>query len=262
MAEAILFERAGAVGQIMLSRPLVGNALDLPMAQALLETAIACDEDDAIRCVLLTGAGRLFCAGGDVAAFVAEGDGLPAYLKRITTCVHGAVVRLARMAKPLVVAVNGPAAGAGIGLALIGDIVLAGTEAHFTLGYTAIGMSPDAGASWLLPRLVGLRRAQELVLRNRRVGADEAAAIGLVTRVVEQNKLADEAKEVADDLARGATGALGKARRLLWDGTVTALDAHLDAEVRAIAAQARSHDGREGIAAFAAKRTPQFIGGR
>ena len=164
------------------------------------------------------------------------------------------------MPKPVITAINGPAAGAGIGLALLGDIVLADPAAHFTLAYTAIGMSPDVGATWLLPRLVGLRRAQELCLRNRRVKADEAERIGLITRVVESGTLAGEAAALADELAGAATTALGTTKRLLLDGLSAPIEQHLEAESRGISSQARSLDGREGIAAFVAKRQPQFKG--
>jgi 2-(1,2-epoxy-1,2-dihydrophenyl)acetyl-CoA isomerase len=164
------------------------------------------------------------------------------------------------MDKPLITAVNGPAAGAGIGLAVIGDIVLAAPEAHFTMAYTALGMSPDGGTSWLVPRLVGLRRAQELFFCNTRVLATEAAKMGLVTRVVEGGSLTEEATALAEKLVTSATSALGATRRLLFDSLVTPLETHLDAEARSIASQSRRSEGREGIAAFLSKRKPTFQG--
>ena len=248
------------VARITLDRPDVGNAVDVGFARALLEAAVVCDEDPAVRCVLLTGNGRFFCVGGDIAAFTAAGAELPAYLARTTAALHGAIARFAHMAKPLVTAVNGPVAGAGVGLAAMGDIALAAPGAHFTLAYTAIGMSPDGGASWLLPRLIGMRRAQELMLLNPRVGAEEAATIGLVSRVVGEGALADEALAVARKLAAGATTALGATRRLLLAGATASLEAQLEAESRAIAGQSRTADGQEGIAAFVAKRPPHFTG--
>lgn len=261
LAEGVLLEHDGdGVARITLNRPHVGNAIDIPMARALLGAVIACDEDPAVRCILLSGAGRLFCVGGDVAAFTEAGERLPAFLKEITAYVHAAVVRLARAPKPVVTAINGPVAGGGVGLALIGDIALMAPEAHFTLAYTGIGLSPDAGAAWLLPRLVGMRRAQELCLLNRRVGAAEAAEIGLVTRVVDEGGLAAEARALAAQLANGATAALGATRRLLLDGATQPLETHLEAESRSIAALSRTRDGREGIAAYAQRRSPRFTG--
>lgn len=259
MADTVLLERDGAIARITLNRPEVGNALDMPTARALMEAVVACDEDDAIRCVLLTGAGRLFCAGGDVAAFAAAGDQLPAFLKEITVYVHAAVARLMRMNKPVVTAINGSVAGAGIGLAILGDIALAHSKAQFALAYTGIGLSPDGGSTWLLPRLIGLRRAQELCLRNRRLTAEEAAAMGLVTRVVEGD-LMDEAMAVARDLARSATPALGVTRRLLLDSATASLETQLDAESRGIASLARTAQGKEGVAAFIEKRAADFTG--
>lgn len=258
MADGILLDRDGPVATLTLNRPEVGNALDIPMARAFMEAAIACDEEPAIRCVVLTGTGRMFCAGGDVAAFAGAGEKLPAWLKEITAYLHAGIARLTRMDKPVVTAINGPAAGAGIGLALLGDIALAADAAHFTMAYTAIGLSPDGGATWLLPRLVGLRRAQELLLTNRRVKADEAERIGLVTRIVPADALAREAAELAGTLARGATSAFGATRRLLASSE-TAIEAQMELESRAIANQARTPDGREGIAAFVAKRPPDFL---
>jgi 2-(1,2-epoxy-1,2-dihydrophenyl)acetyl-CoA isomerase len=169
-------------------------------------------------------------------------------------------VRLVRMDKPVVTAINGPVAGAGIGLALLGDIAIADSNAHFTLAYTGIGMSPDGGSTWLLPRLVGMRRAQELCLRNRRVGAEEAAAIGLVTRVSAAGALMEEAQMLGLELAGSATRALGATRRLLLESTGNSLEAQLDAESRSIAAMARTADGKEGIASFVEKRPPLFNG--
>src|SRR3984885_739244 len=158
---AVLFERLGPVATLTLNRPTVGNAINVSMARNLLEAAIVCDADDAIRCVLLTGAGRLFCTGGDVTSFAAAGDSVGSVVREIPAYLHMAIARFAHMGKPLVTAINGPAAGAGFGLSLLGDLVLAAHSAYFTLAYTAIGLTPDAGSTWLLPRLVGLRRAQE-----------------------------------------------------------------------------------------------------
>jgi 2-(1,2-epoxy-1,2-dihydrophenyl)acetyl-CoA isomerase len=181
--DVLLFEQERTVVRLTLNRPAAGNSINVSLARSLMEAAIRCDEDDSVRCVLLTGRGRLFCAGGDIAGFAEAGSSTPALLKDLTGYLHLAIARFARMAKSLVTVVNGPATGAGIGLAVLGDVALAARSAHFTLAHTAIGLSPDGGCTWLLPRLIGLRRAQELVLTNRRVGAQEAEKIGLITRV-------------------------------------------------------------------------------
>lgn len=258
MAGPVILERDGAIARITLNRPEAGNGLDVPASRALMEAAIACDEDDDVRCVLLTGAGRMFCVGGDVSAFSAAEDKAPALLKEITAYVHAAVTRLVRMPKPVITAVNGPAAGAGVGLAILGDLVLADPAAHFTLAYTAIGLSPDGATSWLLPRVVGLRRAQQLCLQNPRISAEDAEQMGLISRVAAVGTLPEEAGALAYQLADAATPALGATRRLLIDGLAVPLEAHLEAEARSIAALARTPQAREGIAAFFAKRKPVF----
>ncbi len=254
----LLFTRENGIARLTLNRPKVGNAVDIPLARALMLAAIECDEDDSIRCVLMTGAGRLFCPGGDITAFAAAGDKFPDLLKEITAYMHSAVSRFSRMAKPMVTAVNGPAAGAGFNLALLGDIVLAAQSAHFTTAYTAIGMTPDGGTTWLLPRLVGLRRAQEWVLTNKRVSAAEAAEAGLITRAVPDQALADEATIIATQLADGAIRAIGRARNLLLESFGNPLELQLELESRSIAAAGRDAEGREGVAAYLGKRKPDF----
>ena len=255
-ARPLLIDREGALLRLTLNRPDAGNAIDVPMAKALMYAAIEADEDPAVRAVLLTGTGRLFCVGGDLGAFAAAAgaDKLPQLLKEITSYLHSAISRLARMEKPLLTAVNGPAAGAGLSLAILGDLVIAARSAHFTLAYTAIGLSPDGGSTWLLPRLVGLRKAQDLALTNARTSADEAAAMGLVTRVAEDETFAAEVAKTAESLLASATGALGRTRQLLLSSFGATLEGQMEAEARAIASAGRSAEGREKIAAFLAKR--------
>jgi 2-(1,2-epoxy-1,2-dihydrophenyl)acetyl-CoA isomerase len=177
----------------------------------------------------------------------------------ITGYLHVAIARLARMNKPLVTAVNGPAAGAGLSLAALGDIVLARRSSHFTLGYAGVGLVPDGGASWLLPRLIGMRRAQEMVLTNRRLSAEEAATCGLITRTVEDEDFLTETDRVVGSLAVAATGALGAARRLLLSSFSTTLETQMEFEARAITEAARTPNGIEGIGAFIEKRRPAFL---
>ena len=258
MPDSLLFERAGPIATLTFNRPETGNALDIPLARTLMEAAITCDQDDSIRCVVLTGAGRMFCAGGDVGAFSAAGDALPAFLKEITAYVHAAVTRFAHMNKPLLTAINGPAAGVGLSLAVLGDLAIAARSAHFTVAYTALGLSPDGGATWLLPRLVGFRKAQELTLLNTRLMADDAVSAGLITRVVDDAAFKGEIHSTAERLAAAATPAIGKVRNLLLDSFGASLESQMDAEARAIADLSRTAHGREGVAAFVAKRKPQF----
>jgi 2-(1,2-epoxy-1,2-dihydrophenyl)acetyl-CoA isomerase len=257
--QRLRFEVESAVATLTLDRPKV-NGIDLEMGRALMHAAIRCHEDPAIRAVLLTGAGPMFCAGGDLKAFAALGKDLPAALLELTTYLHAATSRFARMRAPLVVAVNGAAAGAGMSLAVSGDLVLAAESASFTMAYTAAGLSPDGSATWLLPRLCGMRRAQELMLTNRALGAREAAEWGLVTRVVPDAQLHEEAMALARQLAQGPTRAYGVVKSLLAETFSTAYEAQLEHEARGIAAMAGTPDGREGIAAFVEKRSPRFTG--
>lgn len=245
---------------IQFNRPDHGNALSLPLVRLLAKLVTQVAEDLAVRCVLLTGSGRFFCVGGDIGAFREAGDQVPALLDDVTLHMHAAIAALADMDKPLVVAVNGPAAGAGLGFAIAGDIVIAARSAHFSMAYTAIGLTPDGGTSAMLPRLIGLRRAQEMALTNRRVSAEEAVAIGMVTRLIDDADLQDEARAVATTLAQGPTRAFGTVKRLLAAGYHEPLTAHLWSEARAISSSSATNDGKEGVAAFFAKRKPDFSG--
>lgn len=252
----IKVEHGGNLAFITLNRPTVGNAINGAMAERFLQEVVSVAEDSTIRCVILTGAGTKFCVGGDVSAF-SEGNAAAA-VSQITAPLHAAINRLATMAKPLVVGVNGAAAGAGFGLAMLGDIVLAGKSSHFTAAYTSIGMSPDAATSWLLPRIAGLRIAQEIILTNRRVEADEARSIGLVTRVAEDDRLSAELVAQAQALAKGAPFAQGQSRRLLNASFNRSLAEQLELEAAAIALCAASEDGREGVSSFTERRKAVF----
>ena len=260
MSAPLLFTVAGSVATLTLNRPDVGNVIDMALADSILQAAIRCDLDPTIRCVVLTGSGKLFCGGGDLGAFAASGDDIPAFLSELAGTLHMAVSRLMRMKKPLLVLVNGAAAGAGFSLAIAGDLVLAARSAHFTAAYGNVGLSPDGGLSWHLPRLVGLRRAQEIILTNNRVSAADAESIGLVTRMVEDADLPAEGAELARKLAGAATGAVGAMRALLLETYGATLETQLERETRSIAGMAAGADCREGVAAFRERRKPEFKG--
>jgi len=261
-AAPLLFERDGAVARLTLNRPDSANALDMALGRALVEAAIECDANPEIRCVTLTGAGRMFCAGGDIAVMAASGDRVGRVVGELARTLHVAMAQFARMNKPLVNLINGPAAGAGFGLALSGDIVLAACSARFQAAYGALGVSPDGGLSWLLPRLVGLRRAQEIIIANRRVEAEEAAAIGMITRVVEDDRLAEEGAKIATMLAGSATGAISAMRAQLLASYQNSFETQLEIEARGIAAAIAGPEGKEGVSAFLGKRKPDFTGKR
>lgn len=257
--DPVLVERDGAIAYITLNRPDAGNAIDVSLARCLLDATIEVETDSAVRCVVLRSSGRMFCAGGDVKALHAAGDALPKLLNEILEYLHPAILRLATMAKPVITAIHGPAAGAGVGLAAVGDVAIAASDAHFTMAYSRIGLTPDGGTTWLLPRLVGLRRAQELALTNRRVNADEAAAMGLITRVVASAELLREVDTIATSFVRSAVGALGETKRLLLASAVATLEEQLEAECQSISSQGGTAESRMGLLAFVERREPDFM---
>ena len=258
--DLVRFELDGAVARLTLERPDAANAIDLALARELHAAALRCDEDPRVRAVILTGAGRMFCGGGDLGSFAQAGDRRPSLIKEITTYFHAAVARFARMRAPVVAAVNGTAAGGGLALVAAADLAVASEEAKFTLAYTRAGLTPDGSSTWFLPRLLGARRALELMLTNRVLTAQEALEWGLVNRVVPAAAVLPEAEALARELADGATEAYGATKRLLLLSSGQGLESQMELEARAIADASRSADGAEGIAAFLAKRAPVFEG--
>lgn len=258
--ETLLFSVDDGLAQITLNRPEAANALNLQMTHDLLHAAIRCDEDRDIRAVLLTGAGdRMFSAGGDIKAFTAAPDA-GVLVKEMTTYLHGAVSRLARMDAPLVVAVNGTAGGGGLSLAMAGDIILASESAKFTSAYTAAAFSPDGSSTYFLPRAIGLRRAAEMFLTNRVLTAQEALDWQLITRIIPADRLMDEAVTLGRHLAAGPTLAYGRVKRMLHSTFTESLESQMEWEARNIADMMSTADAKEGTAAFLEKRPPRFAG--
>src|SRR5207245_2925849 len=185
------------------------NALNLALGRELFHATLQADEDRAVRCVVITGAGKAFCAGGDVKDFNDNPDRIGTLIKELTTYLHGAVSRLARTAKPVIMAVNGVAAGGGMSLALAGDLVVAAESTKFTMAYSKIAASPDGSSSYFLPRMIGLRRALELHYTNRVLSAREAMDWGLVNRVHPDAEFPGAVAGLARELARGPPGSRG-----------------------------------------------------
>ncbi|MFZ5654710.1 MAG: enoyl-CoA hydratase/isomerase family protein [Pseudomonadota bacterium] len=254
------FARAGGVARITLARPDAANALNPAMAHELLEVARACRDDAGVRAVILDAEGRVFCAGGDVMAFAAAGDGLAAELDHLIDVFHPAVEILSTMDAPVIAAVQGVAAGAGLSLLASCSLVVASSAASFTMAYTGIGLVPDGGATFFLPRQIGLRRAEELMITNRRLDADTALAWGLINEVVPPERLAERVAELAAQLAAGATAAFGAVRRLVLASSHHNLREQLEMEQRHMVAAGASRDGLAGVAAFKAKTKPEFEG--
>jgi 2-(1,2-epoxy-1,2-dihydrophenyl)acetyl-CoA isomerase len=254
MGDSVLFEVRDGVAVITLNRPKAQNTVNLQLAMDLDE---ATQHVSGAGAVLIAANGTSFCAGGDLKEFGGRDD-LPDHLREVVSYLHPAIERLDSLDLPVVAAVRGAAAGAGLGLACAADIVLAAPDARFVSAYTKIGLSPDGSTSYALPRLVGLRHALELVLTNRVLDAEEALAWGIVTRIVADESLDDEAMSVAKELASGATKGLGGARRLIRDSLGRTLPHQLDIETETIIASAKHPDAKEGIAAFLEKRAPRY----
>ncbi len=256
--ETLTVERIGRVEKITLNRPDAAHGISLTMARELAAVARGCDRDPEVRAVLLTATGRFFCAGGDLKDMEAHAADPGLFVKELADTLHRASSSLARMDAPVVVAVNGVAAGAGFSLAIGGELVFAAAAAKFTSAYTKAGLSPDGSLTYLLPRLVGLRRAQELMLTNRTITAAEAEAWGLITRAVPDDQLADVAMEAAVALTAGSKGSQSAVKQLLLSTYANGFEAQIELEGRFIAACAGSPDGAEGREAFIAKRAPKF----
>ncbi|WP_371573653.1 enoyl-CoA hydratase/isomerase family protein [Streptomyces sp. NBC_01314] len=241
------------VVEVRLDDPGRGNALDLATAEALRDTTarVAADPGGA---VLLRATGGTFCVGGDLRAFAGLGEGTGAYVHAVATAAHAAIQTLHELPVPVVTAVRGAAAGGGVGLALVGDIVLAARSARFRLAYTDVGLTPDCGASWFLPRLVGPRLAADLILTNRVLTGDDAERWGLVSRSVDDEELDASAHRTAAGLAAGAGDALRAAKGLLRGSGGSALGSHLAEEARQIAALADGPEAQERMASFLAAR--------
>ena len=259
--ETLTFERDGGVAIITLNRPDAANSLNVPMSEELVKVATHCDSNPDIRAVVLTATGKMFCSGGDLKSFAAQGDGMPEYMRIATTGLHGAISRFARMNAPYLVAVNGMAAGAGFSIAITGDLVFAAQSAKFTEAYTRVGVSPDGSSTYFLPRLVGAMKAKRLIFMNDILTAAEALEWGLVTEVVPDDKLMERTLECAHELAAGPTMAYGEAKRLIADTFSNTLETQMELETRAICGLAtHTEDAKTGIHGFSNKEKFTFNG--
>jgi 2-(1,2-epoxy-1,2-dihydrophenyl)acetyl-CoA isomerase len=246
------------IAHLTLARPRAGNAIDLSFVTELREHAESLASRPDARVVVLSGQGENFCVGGDLAYFATLGDDVEATMRRLADDFHAGVSTLLALDAPLIAVVQGAAAGGGLSLVCAADLVLAAESARFTMAYTGAGLSPDGGASWFLPRVVGLRLATEMLLTSRRLSAAEAKAAGIVTEVIANSELDTAAQKLARRIAVGPTGAFGSVKRLLQVSATSTLAEQLDAEAAEIARNASGPDGREGVAAFLEKRRPCF----
>ncbi len=259
MPELVNHQITDGVASITLCRPDAGNAMSWQLIDEFAAAVEHCVRQDGVRAFLISAQGKHFSVGGDIRAFSSEPD--PAdFIDRLARRLHEALVLLAGHRAPVVIAAQGAAAGAGLSLVASGDVVLAAEDASFSMAYTGIGLTADGGATWHLPRVIGLRATQEMAYLGRRLSASEALELGLVTRLVPAERLAQEAAEVARAIAAGPTLAFGSIKRLLAEGDRSTLADQLDSEAAAIAVAMASRDAQDAIAAFLNREKPVFNG--
>jgi len=254
---SVYVETSGAAALVTLNRPDSANTLDLQAAMDLLSVAMTCARNPTVRVVILTGAGRNFCFGGDLRSIAANVGSVDGYLRELTGYLHSAISHFVRMDAPVIAAVSGTTAGAGVGLVCMADLAICGKSSKFNLAYTGVGLTPDAGTSFLLPRTIGVKRTIELLLLNRVLSATEALNWGLVNQIADDDKILEEAFAMAERLCAGPVRAFGKTKRLVMI-SLGGFESHMAIESETIALQAMTQDGAEGINAFLQKRTAQF----
>jgi 2-(1,2-epoxy-1,2-dihydrophenyl)acetyl-CoA isomerase len=257
--EHVSVTRTEAVGRITMDRPEANNSLNPAMSEELHEAAIELVEDDDVRCIVLTGTGRTFNTGADLGVLSAD-SGDAALIRSMAHQLHGTVSQLHRAPKPVVCGVNGVTAGGGIGLSICGDVVLVAESARFEFAYPRIGLSADGGSSYFLPRLVGLRRAQEIAFRDEPIEAAEAVDIGLATEAVPDAAFEERLAEEAARLASGPTRAHAATKALLRQSFDRQLDEQMANEASTIAGLTGTDDYQRGVEAFFAKEPAEFEG--
>lgn len=251
-------ESADGVLTVTLNRPKA-NAFDNTMIEEWLSVLKQAASDDAVRCLVLTGAGRFFSAGQDVTAFQSA-DGEVSFREHLHQTYNRVITKMRGLEKPIVGAINGPAVGAGLGVALATDLRIAAESASFIYGFTGIGLSADSGTSLAMPLLIGLARSAEMAFTNQPVGAQQALEWGLVNQVVPDDQLMQATAELAQKLSGGPTRALGLTKRALYRATMPELQATLEYEAELQEIAGRTADHTEGLAAFLEKRKPEFTG--
>jgi 2-(1,2-epoxy-1,2-dihydrophenyl)acetyl-CoA isomerase len=260
MSEVVQVERVRGVATIRMNRPVRLNAYNEEMGAALLSNVSAAAADPAIRCMVLTGTGKAFSAGGDVESFAAFEEEGPGRFMGLAIGLHALIATLRRAPKPVVAAVNGVAAGAGFSMALACDVAVAAASARFTLGYQNIGLSPDGGMTFFLARALGTQRAMEMTLFSRVLPASRAAEWGLVQEIFPDAEFAAGVEALAERLASGPTLAYARAKELYNRAMHQPLETQLEEERQNISRCAGSRDFREGIRAFLDKRPARFEG--
>ena len=249
----------GKIAQIGLNRPEALNALNTQLAEDFRKVVDQVEKDKNIRAVILTGKGRAFCAGGDLATFKAASDP-KRFLHDLAEIFHHSILKLRAMNAPWIAAVNGPCYGAGLALACCCDLRIASANAKFNVGFTGVGLAPDSSLLYFLPRVVGLTKASEMTLLNSLLSAEDAFKVNLVSKVVEPEKLAAESLEIAKRVADMPTVALGMDKKMLDASFCDTLEEHLALELQCVSESAATADFQEGCQAFSERRKPKFKG--
>lgn len=249
------------IGVLTLNTPETANCLNSEMLTAISDALTMCNDDSRLRVLVLKGAGRNFCAGGDIKTFISKGGELPDYIREATTQLAGVVSAMIELRVPVIASVQGYAAGGGgFGFVCAADFVIAADSANFLAGATRVGMAPDAGLSVTLPNLVGFRRAMHILLNNPTLSAAEAESIGLLTQVVPADELEAQTHAFAKELAEGAPLALGETKRLLWNGMGSKVMTVLDDESQTVSRLSGTADSMEAMKAILEKRDANFVG--
>ncbi len=255
----IIFEKSSSIAKIILNNPDAGNTLDLELAKELYAASLDAASDNNIKALILTANGKLFCGGGNLKYLLSKKNEVKKTLLEMTMYFHGAISRMARMSAPVIIGVNGTAGGGGFSLAITGDIIYAVKNAKFTLAYTNAGLSPDGSSTYYLPRILGIKRAKELMLTNRLFSAEEAYDIGLIDLVVNNIEELNEAiNKQAEVFSKGPINAYKSVKKLLSESFNNSLESQMEIESIHISNNAQSKDGIEGLTAFSEKRKPKF----
>lgn len=257
----VLLDLDDGIARIRLNRPEASNAVDVPLLQALHGAVLRCHAEPGIRVAVLSGEGRNFCAGGDVKTFAAKGEALPDYLREATAWLQLATSALIQLRAPVIAKVQGFAAGgAGFGFACATDLVVAAESAKFFSGAVRVGMAPDAGTSVTLARIVGVRRALDILMTNPTLSAAQAHDLGIVSRVVPDDQLDKAVDDLAGELAAQPPLALAATKRLVWGGLGAGVEERLAEEARVVSELSGTADSREGLAAVIERRPGRFEG--
>ena len=253
------FEVENNIGRIILNRPEAANAITIPLVKELLDVAIKCESGEPIRALILQGEGSIFCAGGDL-KFMTEQDSLRESISEMIGILHVALSKIDHLDAPLIGAITGTAAGAGLSLVSACDMAIAGKSVKFTSAYTAAGLTPDGSSTFHLPRSIGKKRTMELMLTNRVLSADEALDWGLINSVVDDDDVIKEANKLAGRIALGPTKAFGGVKEMIRQSFSNGLETQMELESQIFLKQLKGEDWPEGIKAFTEKRGPSYKG--